>query len=92
MVTGECLRYSRDAEGISPWPGGGVTLPSVCPWTALVVVEGAAGSGGGCVEHVLGLSSRHRLYRDGEEIAGDVTSFCVHSEFVLVTTLKHTLR
>ena len=88
MVTGECLRYSRDAEGISPWPGGGVTLPSVCPWTALVVTEGAAGG----VEHVLGLSSRHRLYRDGEEIAGDVTSFCVHSEFVLVTTLKHTLK
>ena len=96
LVTGECLRYSRDAEEISPWPGGGggggVTLPSVCPWTALVVTEGAAGGGGGGAEHVLGLSSRHRLYRDGEEIAGDVTSFCVHSEFVLVTTLKHTLK
>ena len=87
MSNGEFLRYSRDAEGISPWSGtGGVALPSACPWTAVVA---AAADG---AEHVLALSARHRLYRDGEEIAGDVTSFCLHSEFLLATTLKHTLK
>ena len=91
LTNGEFLRYSRDAEEcVSPWSGC-VALPSACPWTAVVAAAAAAGGGDGA-EHVLSLSARHRLYRDGEEIAGDVTSFCVHSEFLLVTTLKHTMR
>ncbi|PSN58313.1 hypothetical protein C0J52_00188 [Blattella germanica] len=40
---------------------------------------------------ILGLSSRNRLYVDGEEVANNVTSVLVHSEFILLTTLKHML-
>ena len=93
LTNGEFLRYSRDAEErcVSPWCGC-VAVPSACPWTSVVAAAAGGGGGGDGAEHVLALSARHRLYRDGEEIAGDVTSFCVHSEFLLVTTLKHTMR
>ncbi|KAJ9594733.1 hypothetical protein L9F63_013943, partial [Diploptera punctata] len=39
----------------------------------------------------LGLSKRNRLYVDGEEVANNVTSLVIHSEFILLTTLKHEL-
>ena len=91
LTNGEFLQYSREAEGVSPWPGLSAPLPSPCPWTAVVAAVAAYGTSA-VQPHLLGLSARHRLYRDGEEIAGDVTSFCLHSEFLLVTTLKHTLR
>lgn len=40
---------------------------------------------------LLALSRKHALHVDGKQVANNVTSFCVHSEFVLVTTLQHAL-
>lgn len=40
---------------------------------------------------ILGLSNRNRLYVDGQEVANSVTSLVVHSEFILLTTLRHML-
>lgn len=36
-------------------------------------------------------TSNHRLYIDDKNISNNVTSFCLHSEFLLLTTLQHTL-
>jgi len=40
---------------------------------------------------ILGLSNRNRLYVDGQEVANNVTSLLIHSEFILLTTLRHML-
>ncbi|XP_012256785.2 putative elongator complex protein 1 [Athalia rosae] len=40
---------------------------------------------------VLCLSDRYCLYVNGKEIANNITSLFVHSEFLLLTTLQHTL-
>jgi elongator complex protein 1 len=80
LVNGDILKYDAEKEEVSPSD----PLPSVCPWTAVVKV--------GEDTHVLALSARHRLYRNGVEIAGNITSVNVHSDFILATTLKHTLK
>ena len=42
--------------------------------------------------HILvSLTSRGRLYIDGNETASNITSFTVHSEFLLLTTMQHAL-
>ena len=40
---------------------------------------------------VLSLSHRNSFSINGKHISNNVTSFCVHSEFLLLTTLQHTL-
>lgn len=40
---------------------------------------------------VLSLSHRNYFSINGKQIANNVTSFFVHSEFLLLTTLQHTL-
>nr|CAD7393378.1 unnamed protein product [Timema cristinae] len=42
-------------------------------------------------EFVFGLSDRNRFYINTKEIANNVTSYTLHSEFILLTTLQHTL-
>lgn len=43
-------------------------------------------------EHVFFLrTNRHKFYVNEEEVANNVTSFQVHSEFLLLTTLQHSL-
>lgn len=42
--------------------------------------------------HVIGLASSGRLYVDGQEVTNSVSSFTVHSDFLLATSLqKHKL-
>lgn len=40
---------------------------------------------------VIALSCSNRLLIDGKEVTNNITSFHVHSEFLLLTTLQHTL-
>ena len=42
-------------------------------------------------DHVLGLSSRHRLMLGAKELASNVTSVALHSHFLLATTMEHRL-
>lgn len=43
-------------------------------------------------EHIIGLASSGRLYVDGKEIISAISSFAIHSDFLLVTSLqKHRL-
>ena len=41
---------------------------------------------------VLGLTDRYRFYVNETEVASNCTSFSVHDEFLLLTTLTHTCR
>ncbi|XP_041368137.1 putative elongator complex protein 1 [Gigantopelta aegis] len=43
-------------------------------------------------EVVLGLTERYRFYVNDVEFASNCTSFAIHDEFLLLTTLAHTLR
>ncbi|XP_014224134.1 elongator complex protein 1 [Trichogramma pretiosum] len=45
----------------------------------------------GSREVIVNLSRKHVLYVGGKQVANNVTSFHVHSEFFLITTLQHTL-
>lgn len=61
------------------------TLPTNC--TNLELVN----HGDGC--HILALNERsQRLYLNGKEISTGITSFSVHSDFLMLTTVKHTLK
>lgn len=42
-------------------------------------------------ESVITLTQKHVLYVDGKQVSNNVTSFFVSSEFLLITTLQHTL-
>ncbi|KAJ8678919.1 hypothetical protein QAD02_014706 [Eretmocerus hayati] len=42
-------------------------------------------------EVVVALSRKHVLYVDGEQVANNITSFFAHSDFLLLTTLQHSL-
>lgn len=42
-------------------------------------------------EVIVALSRKYVLYVNGKQIANNVTSFSVHSEFLLLTTLQHAL-
>ncbi len=72
---------------------------SVRPWRDnvrtkkpyLSVAVSAAAAGGG-TNRLLGLTAGHRLQVDGTEVCPDVSSFALHSDFLLVTELRHRLR
>lgn len=42
-------------------------------------------------EVFVALTRKHVLYVDGKQVSNNVTSFLVNTEFLLVTTLQHTL-
>ena len=44
-----------------------------------------------CDQGVLGLTARFQLYLGSQQLAGNVTSACLHSSFLLLTTLDHQL-
>lgn len=73
------LSYSKD-KGVNQT---GINIGEICHRVEVIEVEN---------KHVvLCLSERYCLYIDGKEIANNITSFFVHTEFLLLTTLQHTL-
>ncbi|XP_063980475.1 elongator complex protein 1 [Diachasmimorpha longicaudata] len=73
------LKYTH-GEGIIPTE---IILPEQCDHVEAVRIG---------MRHVLvALGSRNRLFLDGAEVANNITSICIHSEFLLLTTLQHTL-
>ena len=79
LTDGSIWKYCNNH--IQPWFDG---PGSPCARVKIVDVDDSS--------YVVSLSDRHRLYKNGEEIASSITSFALHSDFLLVTTLKHTLR
>lgn len=67
-------------EGLLPTD---LQIPEPCSVVEVINIDG---------RHVLvSLTSRGRLFIDGNETASNITSFALHSEFILLTTLQHTL-
>lgn len=42
-------------------------------------------------EAIIALTQKYVLYVDGKQVANNVTSFFTNAEFLLITTLQHTL-
>ncbi|BFZ01620.1 hypothetical protein BsWGS_04659 [Bradybaena similaris] len=87
LNTGQILRFVPESESLSPWithAGESVRFPYLCTEMAVTSFEKE--------EAIVGLTERFRLYVNGLEVASNCTSFGIHNEFILLTTLYHTLR
>lgn len=60
-------------------------LPALCPWLSSAVF-------GDGEEHLIGLTSGFKLYVGDTLLSSETTSFSLHSDFLLFTTLTHRLR
>lgn len=87
LSTGHVLRFNYEEEMLLPWEtadGEEVRFPFACTQMAVTTFKEE--------EAVLGLTDRYRFYVNGTEVASNCTSFAVHDEFLLLTTLSHTVR
>ncbi|XP_060570172.1 putative elongator complex protein 1 [Ruditapes philippinarum] len=87
LIDGTVLKYTPEDEMLLPWEttdGIEVQFPSHCSQMALCHIGGET-----CV---LGLTQRYRFNVNNIEVASNCTSFSVHDEFLLLTTLSHTCR
>ncbi|CAG8791352.1 36002_t:CDS:2, partial [Racocetra persica] len=65
-----------------------VSLPEVCNWIGTVQLESEKNKG----VFVIGLSEHNKLYVNENLIAADCTSFIIHNDFIIFTTLSHVVR
>ncbi|XP_012270137.1 putative elongator complex protein 1 [Orussus abietinus] len=79
VVEGSVFKYSED-EGICPTD---IKLDEFTHQIEVIDI--------GSRNVIVSLTSRNCLYIDGKEAASNILSFFVHSEFLLLTTLQHTL-
>lgn len=87
LPDGSLLRYDPVNESVLPWEdssGKAINFPLPCPQMAVCDIGGQ--------EVVLGLTDRYRFYVNNIEVAANCTSFAIHDEFLLLTTLSHTCR
>ncbi|ESP00729.1 hypothetical protein LOTGIDRAFT_112482, partial [Lottia gigantea] len=87
LIDGTLLQYDLESDSILPWVdsnGDEVKFPSPCSTLSVCKLGGQV--------VVLGLTDRYRFYVNNIEVASNCSSFIVHSEFLLLTTLSHTLR
>ncbi|KAL4228237.1 hypothetical protein ACF0H5_013670 [Mactra antiquata] len=87
LMDGLVLKYDPDEETLLPWEcsnGVDVQFPAPCSQMALCEIDNEL--------VVLGLTSRYRFYVNNMEVASNCTSFTIHDEFLLLTTLSHTCR
>ena len=79
LCDGTLVRARIEATGRLTIEDTGLKWPQVCS-TVLSSDQG-----------LIGLTERFKLYLDTRELATNVTSLCLHSSFLLVTTLDHQL-
>jgi len=63
-------------------------LNDICPWLAVTYI----GSNDKKTKTVIGLTARNRLYANERLIVSNCTSFYIHSDFLIFTTMTHTAR
>jgi len=64
-------------------------LNDICPWLAVTYIGKDEEQKTKCV---IGLTSRNRLYANEKLIVSNCTSFYIHSDFLIFTTMTHTAR
>ena len=79
LCDGTLVRVRIETSGRLTIEDTGLKWPQVCS-TVL-----------SCDQGLIGLTERFKLYLDTRELATNVTSLCLHSSFLLVTTLDHQL-
>lgn len=80
VVAGKSVFKYKDLEGIVATP---LEIPEPCSLVEVIEIDSR--------HIILSLTSRGRFFVDGNEVASNITSFFVHSEFLLLTTLQHSL-
>ncbi|OUM66737.1 hypothetical protein PIROE2DRAFT_40576, partial [Piromyces sp. E2] len=63
-------------------------LNDICPWLAVTYI----GKNEQKTKCVIGLTTRNRLYANEKLIVSNCTSFYIHSDFLIFTTMTHTAR
>ncbi|KAJ3384083.1 hypothetical protein HDU84_003206 [Entophlyctis sp. JEL0112] len=61
-------------------------LPVPCPWISSINV------GSDLKTVIVALSTRNRLYINSRLVSSEVTSFFIHDQHIILTTMKHTAR
>ncbi|KYM98961.1 Elongator complex protein 1 [Cyphomyrmex costatus] len=75
----QIFKYTRDGK----FEQTNITLSKLCAQMEIVKINSN--------DVILALSLENSFLIDGKEIAKNITSFYVHSDFVILTTLQHTL-
>ncbi|PVD20111.1 hypothetical protein C0Q70_20605 [Pomacea canaliculata] len=87
LVSGLVLKLCLDTGTLLPWETKQkqeLKFPHISPQMEITSFAGE--------EVVVGLTDRFRFYVNNVEVASNCTSFAIHNEFLLLTTLSHTVR
>ncbi len=87
LIDGNVLKFDINALDLVPWDvsaNEALVLSNLCSKSCIY-----SKSNGEII--FLGLTDRNRLYYNNTEIRSDVTSFELHSDFLLMTTQEHVL-
>ncbi|KAK3610232.1 hypothetical protein CHS0354_022286 [Potamilus streckersoni] len=87
LTDGSVFKYDKDSDLVLPWEtasGDELKFPLQCSQMSVCQIGGEMA--------VLGLTERYRFFVNDIEVASNCTSFAVHEEFLLLTTLVHTCR
>lgn len=78
-VKDQIFKYTKDEK----YERTNITLNKQCVQMDVIKIDSK--------DVILALSPENSFLIDGKEIAKNITSFFVHSDFLLLTTLQHTL-
>lgn len=79
IIGKEVLKYTH-GKRLTPTS---IVLAEFCDQVEILEIDG---------QHmIVTLGSRNRLCLNGTQAANNITSMCIHSEFLLLTTLQHAL-
>ncbi|XP_050400730.1 putative elongator complex protein 1 [Patella vulgata] len=87
LIDGTVLKYDSENDTLLPWETPDameMKFPSPCSTIAVCQISG--------LEVIIGLTDRYRFYVNNVEVASNCTSFAIHTDFLLLTTLSHTCR
>ncbi|CAL1294302.1 unnamed protein product [Larinioides sclopetarius] len=87
QINTDILQRSSDNEFMTPWlcdNGKPLILPQLCPNLSIISIGGK--------DYFLGLSEKYNLFCNDHIILSGCTSYYIHEEFLLVTTIDNVLK